>query len=305
MQIVVYEPFQHFIPTGRGWSNGFKKLGHQSFELPSTQYSILELDQDVDILVLFAPDKSIVPDILQFKKEHPLCKIVFVCLGYKDWYAQIESCVSLWVEHTFKHDMSREQFEKRGLKFACIPLAADSTLFFPMANAKMFDIRDVSFVGQFGMTGHGDRDEQYYLYPVIDKYSHSFFGGFTYKGNRYPNIPHSSLNNLYNTTKINLNFHYPYQKDETPQTISSYLDFNGRVFEIAFSGNFQLCDHAHVKDIGFETAIPIGDKTNWLDMIEHYLKNDDLRMKCAAEARSIALNKHTWECRMEDVIKNL
>ena len=242
-----------------------------------------------------------IDDIVGFKKLNPDSKIVFVCHGYKDWYKQIEEYVSLWVEHSFKHLITKEQFESRGLKIAFIPLAANEDTFFPIGTKRIFDI---SFIGQFGSKGHGERDEQYFLFPAIDKYD-GIFGGFSYKGQQFPPVPHSSLNDVYNICKINLNFHYPAQKDDCPKDITTYLDFNGRVFEIAMSGNFQLCDAAYTMDIGFKDAIIVGDKTTWMDMIEYYLKNDDKREECARKSREIALDKHTWKQRMSELLAHL
>lgn len=299
MQIVIYEPFQHFVPTGRGWVEGFQGLNHTAFELPSNDYSILDIDQELDMLVMFGPESTKASDINEFKRRHPSCKIVLVCFGYQPWYSQIKSSVSLWVEHTFKHDLAVEQFKSRGLKFANIPLAASRLKFSPLPLTRQFD---VSFVGSFA---HGSRDEEFFLYPAIDKGYSGFYSGFTYKGQSHPCIHHSNLNTIYGSTKVNLNFHYRDQKEQRPDDINYRLDFNGRVFEVAMGKNFQLCDLPFAKDYHFGDSMVCADKTNWMDTLEYYLKNEDKRMEKADQAYEIVKAHHTWENRMSDVIANL
>ena len=299
MQIIIYESFQHFIPTGKGWSSGFRKLGHQCYELPSITYSILDLDQDVDLLVLFDPNATRINDILEFKKIHLKCKIIFLCSTYYEWYQKIEEYIDIWAVVRHNNLKLQELFEARKLKFVHIPLAANEDLFYPIPEKKEFD---VSFIGQLC---HGDRGENHYLFPVIDKKYKGFYSGFSYKNIQYPFYTHNSLNLVYNKTKVNLNFHYPHQKNKIQTDINTYLDFNGRVFEIALSGNFQLCDNEYVNDIGFKDGVIIGNENNWLELIEYYLKNEDLRIKCASKAKETALQYHTWTKRMESVINIL
>jgi hypothetical protein len=299
MQVVIYEPFQHFIPTGRGWVEGFRGLGHSAFEMPSTQYNILKIQGSVDILVIFGPDESIKNDINEFKRRYPSCKIVLVCFGYQPWYAKIESSVSLWVEHTYKHDLAVEQFKSRGLKFANIPLASSKTTFFHFDTDPRFD---VSFVGSFA---HGNRDEQSYLYPVIDSGYKGFYSGFSYKEKRYPCIRHADLNKIYNATKVNLNFHYENQKEQRADNIQYRLDFNGRIFEVAMCGRFQICDVPFAKDYHFGDSIVVAEKNEWMDTLEYYLKNDDERIEKCLQTQEVARNHHSWENRMQDVINLL
>jgi hypothetical protein len=299
MKIVVYEPFTHFIPTGVGWVEGFTDLGHETFGLPSNDFSILEINEPMDVLVMFGPEESRSEEIIKFKQQFPSTKIVIVCFKYKEFYQKLESSVDLWVEHTFKHRLSEEVFRKKGLKFAYIPLGVSKHKFYPINDIKKYDI---SFIGQ--LEHHGNRGQDKLLFPVMEKYPNGFFSGFSYKGRNYPFIPHSDINAIYNQTKINLNFHYPDQRREDSIDDTYRQDFNGRVFEIAFSGNFQVCDLPHLKDIGMDKGIAIADESNWMDVVDYYMKNEEERNSMAAISHLLA-SKHTWEHRMSDLLSKL
>lgn len=300
MKIVVYEPFAHFIPTGVGWVEGFQDLGHETFGLPSNDYSILDLDEPVDVLVMFGPDQNRTDEIIKFKKQFPSTKVVIVCFKYKDFYQSWESSVDLWVEHTFKHTLSEDVFKNKGLRFGYVPLGASPHRFFPRGLEKKYDI---SFIGQ--LDHHGNRGEDKFLFPAMDKYKNGFFSGFTYKSKKYPFIAHTDINDVYNYTKINLNFHYPDQRREDPINDDYRQDFNGRVFEIAMSGNFQICDLPHAKDAGLEGCVAIADESNWLDVIEYYLKNEDKRKTMSEKSRAVARLLHNWSDRMNNLLKTL
>ena len=75
------------------------------------------------------------------------------------------------------------------------------------------------------------------------------------------------------------------------------MDLNGRLFDIALSGNFQLCDHPFVKDI-FEGSVVVGTKENWMDLIHYYKNNEEKRERLAQISRDIVLKYHTWDKRM-------
>ena len=49
MKIIVYETFQHVVPTGEGWASGLEALGHIVYRLPSHLYSLCEVDEKIDV----------------------------------------------------------------------------------------------------------------------------------------------------------------------------------------------------------------------------------------------------------------
>lgn len=299
LQISIYESLNHFIPTGLGWYEGFQNLGHDPNILQS-QYNLNDFDiNPPDLLVLL--DNFSVEDIIKFKEENPNTKIVIVFFEFKEFYLQLKGIVDSWILISMNHISMEKKFKQENLPLMFIPLAASKNKFFKRELSKKYD---VSFIGQFGATGHGYRGQDKFLFPVIDKGYKGYYAGFSYNNQTYPPVHHDLINTVYNETKVNLNFHYNYQKEQNVNDFLSRLDFNGRVYEIALSGNFQICDHPKTVDI-FNNTIPYTKSSDWLNVIDYYLSNDKLAKELALEAQNICLKNHTWDSRMKTLIDNL
>jgi len=291
-KFTIIESFNHFIPTGFGWIEGLTELGHEVYTIPTGQhdYSTMSL-VNIDWAVFMGmPD---VQKLLLFKQLNPSTKIAVVCFGFSKDYLLIKDCVDIWLEHTYKHDLVASLFEHHGMNLHFLPLAASTTLFKPIQADTTYDL---SFIGQFGSNGHGYRHEDRYLYPLMQKGYKGFYSGF---GN-HQYIQHSDIPSIYSTTKINLNFHYQNQKQQSTDQ-EDRLDFNGRVFEIAMCGGFQLCDHPNVLEY-FGEGIVYSSMQDWEDMFEYYLNNDRIRIELAEVAQKTVLEKHSWKVRMNQFL---
>ena len=293
MKVVVTETFEHFMPNGTGWIEGLQQLGHEAFALQSQLYSITQIDEQVDVVVFMGMHTVKLEDIIKFKDKCPDTKLVVVCSGFNESYLPLKPYVSLWVEHNLKHDLVDRLFEQENMKLVHIPLGSSISKFFPLNVNKECE---VSFIGQFGGEGHGYREQDYYLDPVLNLNLRGIFNGFY----TYPHIYPNQLNIAYNLAKVNLNFHYPHQKIQTDLQSDS-IDFNSRVFDIALSGNFQLCDHPYVGEL-FEDGVKCTSKEDWLDTLQYYLNNETARLEMADKAYRVCLEKHTWKSRMIDFI---
>lgn len=301
-KVVIYESVKHFIPTGFGWMEGFDGLGHEVYLLPDDPYSINEIDGVVDILVITGMHEAMVSEIIQFRNEHPNTKIVCMCFMFQEYYLKLADTVNLWVELVCQHDLTKKKFADHGLPLLFVPLAASKKLFYKIPSNPVYD---VSFIGQFGNTGHGYRNQDSFLFPFLKEHEYKgFFAGFNYQGKLYNPIKHIELNDVYNKTAVNLNFHYDFQKQQSDFDELYRLDFNGRVFEIAMSGNFQLCDHPLIQEY-FGESIGFATKNEWKEMVDYYLNNFKSRTEKAAAAREICLNHHTWEHRIQLVLDTL
>ena len=292
----IIESFSHFIPTGLGWIEGLTELGHNVYAIPTTQYDYSNMVLDgIDYVVFMG-----VPNLDQlrtFKNLNLDVSIIVVCFGWSDNYLNFKDCVDIWVEHTYKHDLADSKFNEHGIKLHHIPLGASSRLFTPLTDID--SIYDLSFIGQFGQKGHGYRHQDYYLYPLMKLGLNGFYSGF----DGHAHTTHSQLNRIYNQSKINLNFHYQYQKEQTIDQQTS-IDFNGRVFEIALAGGFQLCDHPYVNEY-FGDGIVYSSKEDWLDTFNYYINDSNLRNEFSLKSQKIALENHTWKSRMSNLIKLL
>jgi len=301
MNVAIYEYFQHFTPTGLGWATGFLELGHQIALIRKSEIAITNFPPDTHLIIYFdVPNEdNKITEIKEYKKRNPECIIIGIGTLPKSNYHKYLGTVDFWCGIAYQHLYAESEFAKIGFRYYNIPMGSDKSRFFPLNLQKPFDI---SFVGTFGQHGHGDRDEKYYLYPALeDKTLVSYYSGFSWNGSPVMNIRAEHLNEVYNSTKVNLNFHYPFEKEESPDNPMSRIDLNGRIFDIALSGNFQLCDHPLVKDL-FGGSIAIGTKENWMDLIYYYKDREDERNKLAQISRDIALKYHTWGKRMQLVL---
>lgn len=297
MTVIVYEPFVHFIPTGLGWVKGMESLGHTVYQLPAFQYRISEIDAEVDVLIAHDVSAQVAEDIIVYKKAFPKTKIAILTCTYEPHYDKLKEYVDLWFNLSIQNMYLAQKFGSNGMRFANVQLAAHPEFSYPIDVVKEYD---VSFFGQIGAQGHGYRDEDKYLFPVIKKGYKGIFGGFA----PYPAAPYPKLNEFYNKTKVNLNFHYNNQKVESPTDPLSRIELNGRVFELALSGNFQLCDHPMV-EVYFNGSVPYVTPDKWLDRIDYYLTHDKEAKLLAQAARCTALAKHTYKNRAEQILQAL
>lgn len=294
MDFIIVESFSHHIPTGLGFIEGLTQLGHNAYALPTTQYNINQINQELDVVILLGWPN--VKDVVEFKQSHPLTKIIVVGFGWNDIVLELKDYIAVWMEHTYKHELADKVFKQHGLTLHHIPLGASSERFKPLNIEKQYDL---SFIGQFGRQGHGYRHEDVYLYPLIKRQLNGFYSGF----DGHPSIRHTQINEIYNSTKINVNFHYPYQKQES-ENMAESIDFNGRVFEIALAGGFQLCDHPYIRDY-FGEGIVTATHSHWEEVFDYYINNPTLRVELAHQAQQTALANHTWKSRMQQLISIL
>lgn len=296
MKVVITETFLHHLPSGAGWIEGIEALGHTCYGLQSHLYNINDIDEQVDVIVFMGMHTFHFEDVVKFKDRWPNTKLVVVCFGFSEEYLKLKPYIDLWVEHTYKHDLADKLFLQAGMELKHLPLATSKNLF--GSNGIVDKIYDVSFVGTFGdRGGHGYRDQDVYIDPILRLNPKGLFGGFY----NHPNIPVHQLKDVYSLSKVNLNFHYPYQKtqNEDPATC---IDFNSRVFDIAVGNNFQLCDHPYIGDL-FEGGLTYTSKEDWLDTYEYYVNNKQARLEMSEIAYQEVIKKHTWEARMREFIK--
>jgi len=300
MTAIIYESFLHYVPTGNGWARGFEDLGIEVFKLPSVEYRLTDIDGPTDVLIVHDVNPQVASDLIEYKKAYPNTKVGILCSTYEPCFDSLKDYVNLWFNLSVQNTYLSQMFNSRGMKFKPITLAADQTKFFPMNLPRDYD---VSFIGQIGLQGHGYRKEDKYLFPVIDKGYKGLYGAFAYKQSYHP-IQHSKLNEVYNKTKVNFNFHYTNQKIESPNDTLSRVEINCRTFEIAMGGNFHITDHPYTSQF-FGDTVPHVKEEDWLSTIDYYLENDEKRNALADEARKIALEKHTFACRAQLLLQEL
>jgi spore maturation protein CgeB len=297
-KIILCDTNQHPTPILLEWSYGLIDLGYEVLFQPINQGSILDINDDYDVLVYAGVPIEKLYEFELFKKRHPNTIIIGATDHWKFGYEKFKTIIDFFIGCFESIPDVKETFNKNGFNYYNIPLAGNHRLFKKIETNKIYDS---SFIGTFS---HGYRFEDKFLYPILndDKYK-SFLGGVKYGEYQQGFIPYEQHNLIRNQTKVNLNFHVPYQKPNMGIPLNR-VDCNQSVFNIALSGNFQLCDHPLIIDY-FKGNVILGDESNWLDLFEYYLNNTNEREELAYNAMLIAKNEHTWISRMEQFINIL
>lgn len=301
-KLVLCDTIHHATPILLEWYYGLYDLGYDVSYLPIPEHSILEIAEEVDILVYAGiPDSDdYLKQFEQFKIKFPNCKIIGAGDNWRPNYVNFKHIIDFFITTQHECPTLKENYTSNGFALYNVPLAANHRLFYKLDTPKLYD---ACFIGNLT---HGYRSEDKFLYPILDNECYtSILGGMTY--GKYQNgfIPYSEHNVIRNATRINLNFHVPYQKPNRGEHYDR-VDLNQSVYNIALSGNFQLCDHPLVETL-FEGNIVIGNEDNWLELFEYYLNNPTEREEKAEAARLIAEKSHTWLIRMSEfmeIVKN-
>lgn len=295
--IFVFDIMNHVTPIFKEWSYGLSELGYKIFYFPIEFCNI-----DSWHLAKVKPDlvlihKNIQPNeinlFLDFKKKNPECRIValfdYEYTAYKELVGVIDFYVTLQLKSKFLHD----KVSSCGFKLYDMLLAGNNNFFYPSNLNKKYDICWIGYLY------HGYRGEDKFLYPLLDNPKYKcFLGGIKYKNYNHGHVAFESMNEIRCSSKININFHVPYQKPG--QGIDdNQISINQTVFNTPLSKSFQLCDHPYVLDI-FDGSIPIGNESNWIDLVDKYLNDDKERLNLAEKSYKIAVEKHTWLVRMKE-----
>jgi hypothetical protein len=294
--IVLCDTIHHPTPILKEWSYGLDDLGHKTTYLPIPESSLSQVDGECDILIYAGIPVEKLQEFEEFKKRYPNSIVIGATDHWKNGYEHFKGIVDFFIGCFESIPNVKKTFNDNGFDYHNVPLAANHKLFYKQNSEKVYDS---CFIGTFS---HGYRFEDKFLYPILDNPNYrNFLGGVNYNGYSNGFVPYHEHNNIRNQTKINLNFHVPYQKPNMGEPIDR-VDCNQSVFNIALSGNFQLCDHPLVVDY-FKGNVVLGDETNWLELFEYYLNNDKEREELAYNAMIIAQNEHTWVSRMSNFIE--
>jgi hypothetical protein len=299
-KIVLCDTIHHTTPILKEWATGFAEMIDWDVAyLPVPEYSILQIQESVDVLVYAGIGISQIEDFKIFKQNNPNTIIVGAADHWKPEYTLLQGIVNFFIGAIDLFPSVKAEYKINGFDYYTIALAANSGLFYKQENTDK--IYDACFIGNLS---HGYRYEDKYLYPILDNPKYNcFLGGMTYGKYQQGFIPYQAANTVRNQTKINLNFHVPYQHEGLGE-FPDRIDCNQSVFNIALSGNFQLCDHKLAGEY-FEGNVVIADESNWLEIFEYYLNHEKEREEKAYNAMLIAQNHHTWLARMKSFIKIL
>lgn len=107
------------------------------------------------------------------------------------------------------------------------------------------------------------------------------------------NVPSSVANDLYNSSKVNVNIHHPQSKEGMAI----------RTFEIIGAGGFQIVERQKGALLYFEENKHMAfyqSEEEFVDKCRYFLMHDSERNKIAHSCHELALEKHTWKARFQE-----
>jgi spore maturation protein CgeB len=154
---------------------------------------------------------------------------------------------------------------------------------------------DFSFVGSF----YPKREQ--YLHSVLALSENLAICGDFYRSRHKElkkkmkgvNVPSEVANELYNSSKININIHHPQSKEGMAI----------RTFEIIGAGGFQIVERQKGALLYFEEDKHMAfyeSEDEFLEKCRYYLTHETKRRQVAEAGHQLALQKHTWKARLSE-----
>jgi len=196
---------------------------------------------------------------------------------------------------------SVEDYKKHGIEnVAFLPPACDPEVFKPLGLNKKIEILYTGYAG-FRRIGFENM-----LKPVINKFKKRVvIAGLGWEKISWardatiiPFVERENLNKLYNMSKIVINIHHD-------KYYSRKGSFNYRNFEIPGSGAFQLCNDFEGIELCYKPKEEIVTSKNpkeTIELVNYYLSNPEEREKIAYNSYLRAINHHTIQKRIEQLL---
>lgn len=293
LKIVLREDLNHYSPVGVEWYKGLLQSGFNVVLVPTDQQLV---DYSTNLFINMGNIHTTINYVKKLKEINPQAFVLCTIQKPLEKLEEYFNYVDCWFDLGLSHPEYEEWFAARGQKFISV-LEASNPDDFHNLNIPEDRKSDFSFIGQFGGTGHGYRQEDQYLYPLIDNsnLTHHLYG-FSYGNVARRIIDFKNANLVYNSTRVNLNFHYGYQKD-------SFTVLNKRTFDLAVGGCFQLTDHPTYSMLFNEKSYP--DPLDYIDAFYYFKDYTDERLEIVKRVQEIALAEHTWQIRMLQLINTI
>lgn len=183
---------------------------------------------------------------------------------------------------------------RHGIKVLEMMCAADTTIYKPHAHSKQFEC-DIAWVG--GYWGYKAKMLDIYLKPLFDKYKTKLFGWGGWANNQ--TISDKDVPILFSSAKVCPSVSEPHSRDFP-------IDIPERVFKVPASGGFTIHTPSPAISDLFGSSIPMAtNEKEWFDLIEYYIKNDDIRVRASTKQRRVILARHTYFDRCINVLNSI
>jgi hypothetical protein len=272
---------------------------------------VIDIKEEIDYLEkikYYLKDKNIEDEIIIYnpfekenfvivmKREIPKLRIYMYCSDDEWRCFNYDRYLALYVDFfsitAKKHLPLYEKwgFENViGTNWACNP-----NKFYPLDVVKKYD---VTFIG----APYGKRID-YVREAIRNNINIKVFG----KGwNKFKDIkPYwggfvssKEMNIIINESKINLNFMW---------SSKGGYQVKGRNFELSGCNVFQLCNYGDELLDYFtpqETIDTFNNKKNFIDKINYYLENEEIRENIAQNSYKTTMNEHTWGIKFDEIFE--
>lgn len=211
--------------------------------------------------------------------------------------AQNPDFVFCYCSDTFTNEYFGYWTTKHGIPVVGMPTAADITIYKPRNAEDRFKC-EIGWVG--GRWPYKAIMMDKYLSPLFSK--KCLIYGW---GKSWPNkpgfhnvmLPDVEVSTLFSSAKI------------CPSVSESHtsvhpIDVPERVFKVPAAGGFTIhTPSPAIKDLFGDTIPMAKNVTEWLELINHYLSHDNLRIDLAKKQRKLILDKHTYFDRCVGIAK--
>ncbi len=188
---------------------------------------------------------------------------------------------------TFDSETSVEKYRKHGAKAVFLPSGASTAKFHKLENKKY--LYDVSFVG----VKKYDREKAVEYIESQGIHVETFGSGWA---NGY--VPDGEINNIYNSSRINLNF--------TKSLHEKQKHFKWRTVEVPLSGGFLLTEDIPGLEKHFDVEKEISvfySLGECCEKIKYFLAHEEEREEIAKNGWERAMAEYTWEAKFRQMFE--
>ena len=320
-------PHAHFY-IRLGWAKVFNELGHEvvfwDIERKPAFDAFDEFDPDIFIGQTYNLTKSVVKCI----SERPDMKVVMRASDWGDMQNEIDfkrfpvlvaredekTLVKELKEKTGKPDFVYNHYHDKWMSQTHNNWSSEGINVVSMLHgADVFDYidsefedslkSDVSFIG--GYWDYKAKSIDKYLIPLchpVGKYNVKIFGNQGWPVVQYLGfLPNESVKNVFRSATISPNISEPHSQEFG-------YDIIERPFKVLISKGFCISDYVQsmAEDV-FKDGEVLYAKSpqDFLDLIDHYIKNPEEREEHIEKGYNCVLNNHTYFHRVSTIFENL
>lgn len=300
-----------FLYITRGWENAFKTLGHNFERWDGSDQQLKKFKPNIYLGCSGWPQKFPKWARDTFKTKigihvNPWGSVVLKALPGEPDINEKPNTIN-WVReqkpdflycYGLKDDIQKmwNKWEANVAPVVPMPCAGDAVAHYRIAKDPNYYC-EIGFVG--GYWPYKALNINKYLMPVLNQKNAKIYGWGGWKHPKYKGtINDQNVNKLFATATICPSI-------VEPHTTRYGIDIPERMFKIPLAGGFTVCDPcAGLERYVSPKIFPIAkNPKDYADLIDYYLKNDDMRIRLKVEQTKAILKDHTYFTRIQGFLK--